>query len=242
MNQAGPTKLQVLVPGETAVAGSTTGKAGTPRPEAVAKQFKVTVNGTDNYYNIISSDTKVFIQTDDPYDVEPATQTLVSGTSYYTVILRRAQDLSYNPVNVQITAKCGQVSQFAAGLAASVAVTTGTATKLLVILPGETPVPGLGKTGAPSQQKSGQNFDATVNLTDAYWNKVKANATMPSVTMTSNDPFDTRFTYNTRTQQLANGTKVFGVTPVTVSSITMTATDNGGAGTAYRRTCRPGCM
>src|SRR5438445_2228735 len=48
-------KLQLLAPGETAAAGSPTGKIGTPTAETAAAAFTVTVNAVDANWNLIST-------------------------------------------------------------------------------------------------------------------------------------------------------------------------------------------
>src|SRR5438093_7980725 len=48
-------KLQLLVPGETASAGSSTGKTGTPTAQTVDAPFNVTVNAVDANWNFVST-------------------------------------------------------------------------------------------------------------------------------------------------------------------------------------------
>src|SRR5207245_11270147 len=49
------TKLQLLVPGETAAPGPRSGKTGTAREEAGGTAFTVTVNAVDANWNVVSS-------------------------------------------------------------------------------------------------------------------------------------------------------------------------------------------
>lgn len=60
------TKLQVIMPGETAAPGTTTGKTGTPDQQAVGTEFSVVINSVDdNWYPIKSTDTIHFTSTDE---------------------------------------------------------------------------------------------------------------------------------------------------------------------------------
>jgi hypothetical protein len=96
---------------------------------------------------------------------------IVSGTSpTFTITTRTAADVSIDQ-----------------GTAAGVQVAAGAPTQLLVILPGQTQVPGTstGRTGDPVMQVMGQGTTVNVVATDAYFN------TSPSafgpVTLTSTD-------------------------------------------------------
>lgn len=82
-------KLQLLVPGETAVPGSGSGKSGTPSGQSVSIPFTVTVNGVDAYWNRVTSaaDT-IAISSSDGSAILPANAALVNGTRVFTVTLK----------------------------------------------------------------------------------------------------------------------------------------------------------
>ena len=83
---AGPfTQLQVLVPGETADAGSVTGKTGTPLSQTANTPFNVTVNAVDAYWNVISATDTVAITSSDPFAVLPPSAALVAGSGTFSV-------------------------------------------------------------------------------------------------------------------------------------------------------------
>src|SRR5204863_9636610 len=65
---AGPfTKLQLLVPGETAAAGTATGKTGAPTAQAAGAAFNATVNAVDANWNPVTNITDtVGIASSDP--------------------------------------------------------------------------------------------------------------------------------------------------------------------------------
>src|SRR5205814_4927905 len=61
VNAAGFAKLQLLLPGETAAAGTASGKTGSPSAQTAGTAFSVTVNGVDAYWNIVSAGDTVAI-------------------------------------------------------------------------------------------------------------------------------------------------------------------------------------
>jgi hypothetical protein len=91
INASSATRLQVLVPGETAVPGmppydGTGGRSGSPDYDSNSANgqtsfpagvfFPVTVRAVDNFYNAVQPNAKVQLTTQDPYDTEPAAQVL----------------------------------------------------------------------------------------------------------------------------------------------------------------------
>ena len=80
-------KLQLLVPGEIAAAGSTAGKTGTPSAESTNSPLTVTVNGVDANWNLINTNDTVRILSSDPNAVLPANAALVAGTRTFSVTL-----------------------------------------------------------------------------------------------------------------------------------------------------------
>src|SRR5262245_12358287 len=81
-------KLQLLVPGETAAPGTPTGKTGTPSPQAAGTPFNVTVNAVDASWNLVNTiaDT-VALTSSDSNATLPANAALVSGTKTFSVTL-----------------------------------------------------------------------------------------------------------------------------------------------------------
>src|SRR5262249_23147619 len=79
---AGPyAKLQLLVPGETAAPGTSTGKTGTPNPETAGTGYTVTVNAVDANWNLVTSVADVVsLASTDPNAGLPANTALSSGT------------------------------------------------------------------------------------------------------------------------------------------------------------------
>ncbi|HEU4941301.1 MAG TPA: hypothetical protein VFT97_06745, partial [Candidatus Eisenbacteria bacterium] len=79
---AGPyTRLQVLMPGETAAPGTASGKTGTARAQVSGIPFNVTVNACDNTWNTVTtiSDAIQMSSTNATATLPPVTQ-LSNGT------------------------------------------------------------------------------------------------------------------------------------------------------------------
>src|SRR5439155_781259 len=71
------TKLQLIVPGETASPGSATGKTGTPDGQTNGTSFNVNVNAVDANWNLINTNDTVKIYSSDSAATLPATNALV---------------------------------------------------------------------------------------------------------------------------------------------------------------------
>ena len=79
-------KLQVLMPGETAAPGTSSGKTGTPTPQHVGVPFEVTVNAVDATWHVIpgASDT-IHMTSSDSSATLSADAALVNGTGTFSV-------------------------------------------------------------------------------------------------------------------------------------------------------------
>ncbi|HLH56544.1 MAG TPA: hypothetical protein VKY92_23365 [Verrucomicrobiae bacterium] len=112
-------------------------------------------------------------------------------------------------------------SMLPAGKAAFFRLRKPVATKLQILLPGETAAPGTltGKTGTPTAQANGVAFNVTVNAVDANWNVI--NYVKDTVHFTSPDSNATL----PADGALANGTGTFSVTFGTAGSQTLTVSD-----------------
>src|SRR5262252_9432521 len=78
---AGPfTRLQVLLPGETAAPGTPSGKTGTPRPQTVGVPFSITVKACDDTWTPVASVThSIQVLSSDASATLPTPAQLVSG-------------------------------------------------------------------------------------------------------------------------------------------------------------------
>jgi len=86
---AGPyTRLQVLLPGETAAPGTPSGKTGLPRAQTVGVPFTITVNACDNTWTRVASVTNtVQVLSSDASATLPAPAQLASGTGSFSATL-----------------------------------------------------------------------------------------------------------------------------------------------------------
>ena len=85
------TKLQVLMPGETAAPNTPTGKTGTPDAQTVGLPFNITIRSVDDVWNLVSSSDTVSVSSTDATATDgaanplPTNATLAAGTATYTV-------------------------------------------------------------------------------------------------------------------------------------------------------------
>ena len=171
------TKLQVLVPGETAAPGTVSGKTGDADSQGSGDPFTVRVNAVDDYWNVVTAATgTVTIGSACTTDNLPQSHALSGGSWTFTnVILSTAGD--WTIVATHATLIDGTSSEV---------TVTGAFNRLLIIAPGESPTWGVapGKTGTPSARTAGTAFTVTVYACDANWNQVTSVTDTVSITST----------------------------------------------------------
>jgi hypothetical protein len=94
---AGPfSRLQILLPGETAAPGTSTGKTGTPSYQTANIPFTVTVRACDSQWNLVNTvtDAVQVLATDASATLPPAAQ-LQAGTRTFSVTLNAAGNFSF---------------------------------------------------------------------------------------------------------------------------------------------------
>lgn len=209
------TKLQLLMPGETAAPGTPSGKTGTPTAQVAGTSFNVTVNAVDANWNLVNTVTdEVGITSSDSYATLPANANLVAGTKIFSVTFKTAGSATVTSTDLSDGGKTPNTSP-------SVTVTPGAFVKLQLLVPGETAVPGSpsGKSGTPTAQQTTVQFQITVNAVDANWNLV--NTITDLVGITSSDGAATL----PPNANLVSGTRNFNFTFGTSGSQTITASD-----------------
>ncbi len=89
---AGPfTRLQVLLPGETAAPGTPSGKTGTPRPQTAGFPYSITVRACDDAWNTVTTVTHTIeILASDASATLPSPAQLSSGTRAFTITMNAA--------------------------------------------------------------------------------------------------------------------------------------------------------
>src|SRR5439155_820131 len=83
------TRLQILVPGETASPGMSTVTTGTPTAQTAGNAFTITVNAVDDTWNLVSTVTDTAgITSSDVNATLPANAALAAGTQTFSVIAK----------------------------------------------------------------------------------------------------------------------------------------------------------
>src|SRR5436309_2625696 len=129
-------KLQLLVPGESAAPGTASGKVGQPSPAASGTAFTVTVNAVDANWNLLTnvSDT-LAITASDTNATLPGSAALLGGTQTFSLTLKASGSATVTASDVTDNTKASSTSP-------SITVNPGPFSKLQLLVPGETAVPG----------------------------------------------------------------------------------------------------
>ncbi|MEO0081126.1 MAG: FlgD immunoglobulin-like domain containing protein [candidate division WOR-3 bacterium] len=173
-----PDKFLVVLAGEQWAPGTPTGRMPTPpnsQDAGVAFDFDVYL--TDRWHNVVRfrSDS-VYFDATDSFAQLPAGGKLIDGRGTFQATLRQAGQH-------RITALPGGGSPGKPGASTEFIVRPGVFSQLLLLLPGETPLPGdpttnpwdtPGKAGQPLTQYARTDFKTTVYACDACWNRVSA--------------------------------------------------------------------
>ena len=205
-------RLQILMPGETADAGrpaaysspsDLAGKQGQPDADGVnlngldpfvaGSNYQVTVNATDNYYNVIATNTSINLLSSDvngtPSNVVALIRTLVGGTTGFTATFLTAQDATASPITQTLTANGGGLIP---DVTPALTMSPNTSTRIQILLLGETAAPGtsVGKTSTPTDATAGVAYTIKARLTDAYHNAIGNALSTVGLSLTSTDPYD----------------------------------------------------
>src|SRR5690606_8136260 len=178
------TMLQVLMPGETAAPGTSTVKTGTPAAQIAGNNIMVTINAVDENWNLVSTATPtVKITASDDNAELPDNTALTAGTRTFLVTFKTAGNHTVTATDQS------EGESLTENIGSETAVSAGVASKLQILMPGETAAPGTpnGKTGTAADQIAGVAFDLIVNVVDANWNLVTT-ATGKAAKLTSSDP------------------------------------------------------
>ena len=111
--------------------------------------------------------------------IEPSLVTLTNGTWSGSVTMYRADETSINRGNVNIDASLVG-SAAINGASDPFTVHPGNFSRLQIIAPGQTPLPGsiVGYSGSPASQSVGQTLAVQVYATDNYWNPAPSGDTV----------------------------------------------------------------
>ena len=160
------TGLQVLLPGQVAVPGTTLGVTGEPEPQSAGQPVAISVRAVDAWFNVVPGATGALqLSGSDPSLAVAGTPALAGGTAAVTITpyLAGAQG---------VTCAVPTAPAVDAGHSAEFLVSAGPFTKLLLTLPGQAPLPGAGdgRTGTADDQSITYGFAAVVRATDDWFN------------------------------------------------------------------------
>lgn len=168
-----PFRLLTILPGQTHYPGVDTGKTGSVTPQQAGNYFNVSVYLTDRWCNrIYSANDSIRCNSSDQFKL-PHIFTLNSGGVTFSYAFRTAGTRRLYLNDLSNTSIKPDTSSLVSIYAASYS-------RLLVLLPGETHLPGdttsvtsntPGKSGTPTTQYVLEDFTVKVYATDSMWNK-----------------------------------------------------------------------
>ncbi len=182
-----PKRLVAILPGEQIAPGVPGGRAGRPDDQTAGDTFSFQVFLTDEWFNQIDqSDDSVYFSSSDRFGQLPAGGQLANGSGSFSAVLRTAGQR-------RVFAMPASGESLGTDTSSMVNVVQGPFTRMLLVAPGETLLPGdttsgwntPGKTGAPYPQYLRVPFSLTVYPCDRCWNL----ATGPGDTVYLYSPF-----------------------------------------------------
>ncbi len=187
-----------------------------PGSATAGAAFNVTVTASDIVGNIVTNyaGTIAFSSTDAYAAFSPTSYAFLAADNGTRTFVNGA---TLNTAGTQTVSVTGSSKT---GTSGSITVSAGAFDRLLVLVPGETAVPGspTGRTGTPATQTAHAPFTFTVVATDAHWNPVSSTHT---VAITSSDPAAVL----PANAALVAGSRTFSITLETGGPTTVTATD-----------------
>lgn len=171
-----PARLLAVLPGERLAPGSPTGlRPDPPESQVAGDSFVFDVHVTDGWHNIVAGRTdSVYFAATDSFARLPGPATLANGSGTFAAGFRQAG-------THRLAALPGSGSPVEADTSSTFSVIPGSYENILLLLPGETPLPGdtvrsgwqtPGKSGEAIEQVLRTPFDIQVYGTDACWNRV----------------------------------------------------------------------
>jgi hypothetical protein len=174
--------LQVILPAEQALGGTTTGKSGTVTNQPAGNQFTVTVRAVDQYWNLVPGvNDHIGLASTDSAAWMPSDTTLTNGQVLIPVRLHKSGLQT-------ITATDLDNGSIQDNTSSQVLIIGGAFARVLILAPGEYPAPGAanGRGGTATDQSINYAFTVTALATDQWWNPVGGVSDV--VRVTSGDP------------------------------------------------------
>ncbi len=177
------TQYIVILPGQTHVLGKANCVGGITGPaddQTAGTQFQVTVRAVDNLCNTATAySANVSVTTDDARDTNPGTSAMSSGSM--TVNVTNTSATSAGVTHYVRAAYVSGGTSLTAGASSTYTVNTGSASRVIAVLPGQTHNQGTtgndintAITGPATAQAPGASFDVVLKAVDNYWNTVSS--------------------------------------------------------------------
>ncbi len=202
-----PTQLLSVLPGQMYTPGLSPGRVNPPAPQTAGGQFNITVFITDDWFNIVDTvNHTISYSSTDSFAVQAQIQ-LVNGMVSLPFAFRTAgpqHRLFFDDVTSTFITP---------DTSSQLAISPGSYMSLLVILDGETQLPGdttsttlatPGKNGEAQDKYVNEDFGVLVYATDSMWNRTSA--TGYAIQLRSHYPFS-----NPSPENLENGEAQFTV-------------------------------
>jgi len=169
-----PARLLSILPGQTYSPGLSSGRTGSPNAQTAGVQFDISIYLTDTWFNTVDTVNHIVGYASTDSFVQQSQIPLINGTATLAFTFRTAgtqQRIYFNDITQ---------SAITPDTSSLITVSPGSYSALLVLLPGETHLPGdttvdyystPGKSGVPNDQYAGNTFTAMVYATDTMWNK-----------------------------------------------------------------------
>lgn len=169
-----PARFLLILPGQELYPGTKEGKLGQPDAQEAGDTFAFQVYLTDAWSNVVRFRTDtVFFEATDSFAQLPQAGVIEDGGARFSACFRQAKEN-------QIFVLPAQGEPFRPDTA-SFLVEPSSFNRLLLLLPGESHLPGdttknvyqtPGKTGTPITQFVREPFNVTIYPCDRYWNRV----------------------------------------------------------------------
>ncbi|UPT74472.1 MAG: hypothetical protein M0D55_01655 [Elusimicrobiota bacterium] len=184
-----PDRMIIALPGQTLVPGKTVapfGVTGVPTQSTAGVFFAATAYATDSRYNVVNTVARptINVTSDDPFVPAVASVGMAAGAA------------SINPISLRtagtrtLTATDPSGTPLITGVSGGLGLLPNSPTRLRVMTPSETRVPGSttnGRTGPAHTVQAGFAFDATVDIADAFWNLTPG--VTQQIRLVADDPF-----------------------------------------------------
>jgi hypothetical protein len=172
-----PDHYLILLPGEELSPGSPDGRLpNPPLNQRALDTFDFDVYLVDVWHNVVRGSDSVYFSATDSFARMPQPAEIMNGQGTYRTVFRQA-------ARHRLHARPGGGSPVKPDTSSQFTVTAADFGQLLLLLPGETPLPGddateewqtPGKTGEPEPQFLGAQFPVTIYACDPAWNRTPA--------------------------------------------------------------------